>query len=224
MKRILIIEDDKDLQDGLSFSLEAEGFQIIQAETVKQGLVLMEQRVCDLILLDCNLPDGSGFDICRQAKKYGGIPILMLTARDTEMDEVRALEMGVEDFMTKPFSLAVLKARIKKILLRGESVRLTSEDITVDKDSCKVYRGAAEIICSKTEYLLLLYLMENKNRVLSREQILSYIWDGQGKYVDPNAVSVNIRRLRAKLEEDPKKPERIKTVHGMGYLWKERRS
>ena len=222
MKRILIIEDDTDLLEGLAFALETEGYEILQAQTRKEGLKIIEQGLCSLVLLDCNLPDGSGFDLCVEAKKIGDIPLLMLTARDTEMDEVKALELGVDDFMSKPFSLAVLKARIKQLLGKKEVLsRLISGGISVDKNTCKVYKKDREIPCSRVEYQLLIYLMENRNQVVSKEQILAHVWDSHGKYVDENTVSVNIRRLRGKIEDDPKNPRRICTVHGIGYVWKE---
>lgn len=221
-EKILIIEDDTDLQEGLSFALLGDGYDVLLAGTRKQGMEIIRKNQCDFVLLDCNLPDGSGFDLCREARTFSDIPILMLTARDTEMDEVKALELGVDDFMSKPFSLAVLKVRIRKILQKGKTgVPLVSSGIRVDKDTCRVYKEEKEIICSKVEYQLLVYFMENKNRVLSKEQILEHVWDRQGKYVDDNTVSVNIRRLRGKIEEDPGHPVRIKTVHGMGYMWKE---
>ena len=222
MKRILIIEDDTDLQEGLSCSLQSEGYEILIAGSVREGREIIADGGCDCILLDCNLPDGSGFDLCAEIKEQYAIPVLMLTARDTEMDEVKALELGVDDFMSKPFSLAVLKARIKKLIQKDEKeTRLVSEGVAVDKNSCKVFKNGEEIICSRIEYQLLLYLIENKNQVLSKEQILERVWDSKGKYVDENTVSVNIRRLRTKLEDDPGHPRRIKTVHGMGYIWKE---
>ena len=195
---------------------------IMSEEKLEDGWKSILKENPDLILLDCNLPDGTGFDLCIRVKEHMQVPILMLTARDTEMDEVKALELGMDDFMSKPFSLAVLKARIKKLLLKEEkNVRLSSNGVTIDKNSCKVFRNDQEIVCSKIEYQMLVYFVENKNQVLSKEQILSYVWDSQGKYVDDNTVSVNIRRLRAKIEVDPKNPELIKTVHGMGYIWKE---
>ena len=186
MKTILIIEDDIDLREGISFSLQSEGYRILTAEKLEDGWKSILKENPDLILL------------------------------------VKALELGMDDFMSKPFSLAVLKARIKKLLLKEESnVRLSSNGVTIDKNSCKVFRNNQEIVCSKIEYQMLVLFMENKNQVLSKEQILSYVWDSQGKYVDDNTVSVNIRRLRAKIEINPKNPELIKTVHGMGYIWKE---
>lgn len=220
-KTILIIEDDTDLQDGLSFSLQAEGYQTRTASTVKEGLRIFHEEGCDLLLLDCNLPDGNGFDLCARIKGERDIPIFMLTARDTEMDEVKALETGVDDFMSKPFSLAVLKARIKKLLRRDTlQVPLSSGDIRIDRNTCKVYKNQTEVHCSRTEYQLLLYLIEHAGRVLSKEQILDSVWDSQGNYVDENTVSVNIRRLRSKLEDDPKHPKHLVNVYGIGYIWK----
>lgn len=221
MSRILIIEDDMDLREGLAYFLEKDGYEVLTAGTKRAGMEIIRKALCDLILLDCNLPDGSGFDLCTEAKEYGDAPILMLTARDTEMDEVKALEMGVADYMSKPFSIAVLKARIRKILQgRKPENRLVSGGITLEKDACKVYKNGEEIRCSKVEYQLLMYFMENRGRVLSKEQILAHVWDSQGKFVDENTLSVNIRRLRGKIEDDPKHPALIRTVHGIGYVWR----
>lgn len=221
MSRILIIEDDMDLREGLAYFLGKDGYEVLTAGTKRAGMEIIRKALCDLILLDCNLPDGSGFDLCTEAKEYGDVPILMLTARDTEMDEVKALEMGVADYMSKPFSIAVLKARIKKILQgRKPENRLVSGGITLEKDACKVYKNGEEIRCSKVEYQLLMYFMENRGRVLSKEQILAHVWDSQGKFVDENTLSVNIRRLRGKVEDDPKHPALIRTVHGIGYVWR----
>lgn len=219
MKKILIVEDDTDLQDGLSFSLLQESYETVAASTLKQAWELLDTGI-DLILLDCNLPDGSGFDFCTKVKKNYSIPILMLTARDTEMDEVKALELGMDDFMSKPFSLAVLKARIKKLVTdESASLQLVSGGIMVDKNTCKVYKNGMELACSKIEYQLLVFFMENAKIVLSHEQILEHVWDSRGRYVDENAVPVNIKRLRARIEDDPKNPQYIKTVYGIGYVW-----
>lgn len=220
MKKILIVEDDTDLQEGLCFSLQQEGYEVITADKLQQAQMLLETEGCDLILLDCNLPDGSGFDFCTRVKKKYSVPILMLTARDTEMDEVKALELGMDDFMSKPFSLAVLKARIRKLIVDDNTeMRLVSNGITVDKNTCKVYKNGEELECSKIEYQMLLYFMENAGIVLSKEQILAHVWDSNGKYVVENAVPVNIRRLRARIEDDPQNPKRIQTVYGIGYIW-----
>ena len=146
----------------------------------------------------------------------------MLTARDTEMDEIKALELGVNDYLSKPFSLGVLKARMKRLLqVRTEAAKIISGALTIDKSTCKVYKRGEEIQLSKLEYRLLLYLAENKNHILSKEQILEKIWDSDGKYVDHNTVSVNISRLRTKIEDNASHPVWIKTIHGIGYIWKE---
>lgn len=152
MKKILIIEDDLDLQEGLAFSLKSEGYEIITAGSAEEGWNLLVSRSCNFILLDCNLPDGNGFDLCQKIKSYTDTPILMLTARDTEMDEVKALELGVDDFMSKPFSLAVLKARIKKLLFRNTTdAKRTSNGITIETNTCRIFKNHEEIICSKNE-------------------------------------------------------------------------
>ena len=221
MSRILIIEDDGDLREGLIFSLEMEGYETAGCGTKREGMELLKRQAWDLLLLDCNLPDGSGFNICVEMKRTKDTPILMLTARDSEMDEVKALELGVADYMSKPFSLAVLKARIRKILQgRRQENRLVSGGIMLDKDRCRVYKGGEEVPCSKVEYQLLAYLLENRGCVLAKEQILAHVWDSQGKFVDENTLSVNIRRLRGKIEDDPANPRRIRTFHGIGYIWK----
>ena len=221
-KKLLIIEDDIDLREGLHFSFEGDGYEVLDVGTRREGQQEMKKGIYDLVLLDCNLPDGTGFDLCREVRKFSNIPIIMLTARDTEMDEIKALELGVNDYLSKPFSLGVLKARMKRILNeKSETANLCSGNIVIDKNTCKVYKDEEEIALSKLEYRLLIYFIENKNHVLSKEQILSQIWDCDGKYVDNNTVSVNISRLRMKIEDDVSNPKFIKTIHGVGYIWKE---
>ena len=221
-KKLLIIEDDIDLREGLHFSFEGDGYEVLDVGSRREGQQEMKKGIYDLVLLDCNLPDGTGFDLCREVRKFSNIPIIMLTARDTEMDEIKALELGVNDYLSKPFSLGVLKARMKRILNeKSETANLCSGNIVIDKNTCKVYKDEKEIALSKLEYRLLIYFIENKNHVLSKEQILSQIWDCDGKYVDNNTVSVNISRLRMKIEDDVSNPKFIKTIHGVGYIWKE---
>ena len=220
--KILIIEDDIDLLEGLHFSFTGDGYKVVDASTKKEGIQKIKKGEYDLVLLDCNLPDGTGFELCREVRKFSAIPIIMLTARDTEMDEIKALELGVNDYLSKPFSLGVLKARVKRILCtKTEIETLRSGNISIDKNTCKVYKDGNEIALSRLEYRLLLYLVENRSHVLSKEQILRHLWDCDGKYVDNNTVSVNISRLRTKIESDTSSPEHIRTVHGVGYIWKE---
>ena len=216
---ILIIEDDSDLREGLHFSFVGDGYEVLDAGTKRQGLYEIKKGVCDLVLLDCNLPDGTGFELCKEIRSFSKVPVIMLTARDTEMDEIKALELGVDDYLSKPFSLGVLKARIKRLLDRKtEPAKFVSGDLAIDKDMCRVYKNGEEIVLSRQEYKLLLYLLENKNHVLSKEQILSRIWDNEGKFVDHNTVSVNISRLRTKVENNASDPKYIKTIHGIGYM------
>ncbi len=222
MTSLLIIEDDIDLREGLAFTFQSEGYQIFEAGTVRQARQCLQNNSIQGILLDCNLPDGNGFDFCKEIRKTSGMPIMMLTARDSELDEVKALELGVSDYMSKPFSVAVLKIRVRKMLQHLEQTTIQSGNITVHLSGCKVQKNGEELELSAIEYKLLLYLMQNKDQVLSKEQILEQIWEKDGQFVDDNIVSVNISRLRAKIEDHPRKPEWIKTIHGMGYLWKEK--
>ena len=219
--KVLIVEDDSDLKEGLDFSLSEEGYMVVAVETLKEAEKCFKNDVFDLILLDCNLPDGSGFELCKDIRKVSNIAILMLTARDGELDEVKALNLGVDDYMKKPFSLSVLKARIRNLLCRkSQNSLIESNGIRIDTNSNTIYKNENKIEVTAIEYRLLRYMVENKNQILSKEQILSHIWDVEDKYVDDNIVSVNIRRLRVKIEEEPSNPKFIKTIHGMGYLWK----
>lgn len=220
--KLLIIEDDTDLREGLSFSFSGDGYDITEVGSKREGLREIEKGLYDIILLDCNLPDGTGFELCKEVRSYSNVPIIMLTARDTELDEIQALELGVNDYLSKPFSLGVLKARMKRILQeKVETAKIVTGSLSIDQSSCKVWKRGEEIPLSKLEYRLLLYLIENKNHILSKDQILEKIWDSNGKYVDNNTLSVNISRLRAKIEDDASNPVHIKTVHGIGYIWKE---
>lgn len=221
VEKLLIVEDDVDLLEGLTFVLEAEQYKVFGAGTIKEAKKYLDQEEIHGIVLDCGLPDGNGFDLCREIRRASEIPILMLTARDSELDEVKALEYGVSDYMSKPFSVAVLKARIKKMMKKTEHTILRSGTVALDLSNCQARKGDRPIELSTIEFKLLSYLIQNKGQILSKEQILSRIWENDGQFVDDNIVSVNIRRLRLKIEDDPKNPQRIKTVHGMGYLWKE---
>lgn len=221
METLLIVEDDTDLREGLAFMFSSEKYGVLAADTVKKAEEYLNQRDIQGIILDCNLTDGNGFALCKKIREKSEIPIIMLTARDSELDEVKALELGVNDYMSKPFSVAVLKARVKKMLKKTAHTLLKSGNILMDLSTCKVLKDGLEIELSATEFKLLSYFIQNTGLVLSKEQILTHIWEQDGQFVDENIVSVNIRRLRLKIEKDAKNPERIKTVHGMGYIWKE---
>lgn len=221
MYKILVVEDDVDLKEGLEFTLKEEGYEVLAAETKGEAMAYYKTQKFDLVLMDCNLPDGSGFELCTHIRQNSNVAILMLTARDGELDEVKALNLGVDDYMKKPFSLAVLKARIRNLLRRKEPDNIIeSNGIRINTKNNTIYKNEIKIDMTAIEYKLLRYLIENRDQVLSKEQILTYIWDVEDKYVDDNIVSVNIRRLRLKIEEEPSQPKYIKTIHGMGYIWK----
>lgn len=224
--KVLIIEDDQGLRQGIAFSLAQEGYEVLQAQNGKEGYRLFLQEAPQGILLDLNLPDMDGNDLCRRIRERSQVPILMLTARDMETDEIMGLSSGADDYMTKPFSVAVLKLRLEKLLgRRGERAEfhiLSSGDIVMDTDLIKVWKAQQEMECSVTEFKILKYFLENKNQVLTQNQILEAVWDREGKFVNPNTLQVNIGRLRKKIEEDPSRPRFIKTIHGIGYIWEER--
>ena len=225
---IFLIEDDEALAEGISFMLEKEGYETERFSACSDSRRALEQTQPDLILLDWNLPDGDGLMLCREISEKWKIPILMITARDMEIDQVMCLESGADDYIAKPFSLAVLKARIVALLRRqgGQSEKagqLISGQIRVDNKEMRAWKEDEELDLSLTEYRILKYFLENKNQVLLKEQILSHVWDNGGKFVEENTLMVNIRRLRTKVEKDASHPEYIKTLHGMGYLWEERK-
>lgn len=222
--RIAIIEDDEALRDGLRLAFELDGWEVACAGTMREGNMLLREGGCDLAVLDCNLPDGSGFDMIKKLRESSRLPVLMLTARNSEIDELMGLELGVDDFMKKPFSLAVLKARVRKMLKKeSQPSLLSSGDITVDLKTGEVLRDGERLSLSSTELRLLVFLMEHAGRILSKEQILDSIWDADRNFVDENTLAVAIRRLRLKIETDPSNPKHIRTIHGMGYIWQEQK-
>jgi len=221
-KAILILEDDESLNRGIAFTFEKDGYDAVSAGSIKDGKRMLEQHRIDLIILDLGLPDGNGLDLCKEIRTYSNVPIIMLTACDLETDEVSGLLSGADDYITKPFSLAVLRARVEALLRRTEAENrhiIRSGEYKLDTDLCRFFRGDEEIPVSVTEFKLLSFLMTNAGQVLSKEQILSALWDSAGNFVDDNTLPVNISRLRAKLEDDPKAPRTIRTIHGIGYIW-----
>ncbi|MDX9872531.1 MAG: response regulator transcription factor [Clostridia bacterium] len=222
MKTILILEDDENLSRGIAFTFEKDGYNAVSAGNIQDGKRMLGQHNIDLIILDLGLPDGNGMDLCKEIRTYSNVPIIMLTACDLETDEVSGLLAGADDYITKPFSLSVLRARVEALLRRMEAESrhvISSGKFKLDTDLCKLFRENEEIPISATEYKLLSFLIINAGQVLSKEQILSFLWDNEGNFVDENTLPVNISRLRAKLEDDPKNPQTIKTIHGIGYIW-----
>ncbi len=224
MKRILFVEDDLSLIHGLSYALKKRGYELHIARTYLEAKTLWSKINCDLIILDVSLPDGSGYDLCQDIRKTSKVPILFLTAADEETEITMGLDIGGDDYITKPFKLAVLLSRINALLRRSEnfsqpSIELNSNGIQVQMLKREVFKDGMKIQLTAGEYKLLCFFMENPNIVLSPEQILGRLWDCEENYIDNSSLTVYIRRLRAKIEDNPKTPSRIVTVRRMGYKW-----
>ena len=224
MKRILLVEDDLSLVNGLSFAVKKQGYLLDVAHTSSETNRLWENEKYDLVILDVSLPDGSGFDICRRIRQASKVPIMFLTAMDEEMDIIMGLDIGGDDYITKPFKLAVLMSRINALLRRSDNfnqadTELNSNGIRVDRLKGEVYKDNVPVELTASEYKLLCLFMENPDVVLSPEQILNRLWDCDENYIDNNSLTVYIRRLRTKIEDDPGSPRRVITVRRMGYKW-----
>ena len=227
MSRLLLLEDDVSLIDGLRYSLEKNGFELEVARTVREARVcLKEGRSFDLLLLDVTLPDGTGFMICEEVRSAGDTtPIIFLTASDEETSIIRGLDSGGDDYITKPFRLGELCSRIRALLRRSamgkqeKSGLLRSGPVTVDQFAGRAYLEGRLLDLTGAEYRLLCLFLRHDGQVLTRNAILDALWDGNGSYVDDNTLSVYIRRLREKIERDPSRPEYLMTVRGMGYRW-----
>lgn len=222
MKKILLLEDDETMNEGITMALEHDGFSVIGCFSIGEARERLKKEIIDLCVLDVNLPDGSGFLFCREIRQKSRIPIILLTARDLELDIVNGLEAGADDYIVKPFSLMVFRARIHALLRRTETKQ---EQETYEEGpfsfgftEMKFFRDGRSVELSKTEQKLLYYLIANRGRTLTREQILERVWDDADS-VEDNALSVTVKRLREKLEENPAKPEYLRTVYGLGYVW-----
>ena len=217
---ILMLEDDPAIAQGLRYSLESEGYTVTHCATVAQALEAVGAGRFDLCLLDLTLPDGSGYDVCKAIKAKDDTPVIFLTAFDDEVNVVMGLELGADDYISKPFRLRELMARIKTVLRRSkgaatEEIRISG--LTVRMKEGKVLKNGQEVILTALEYKLLLTFLQNRGRVLSRNMLLESIWDVAGDFVSDNTLSVYIKRLREKIEDDPVEPQIIETVRGMGY-------
>ena len=223
MKHILLLEDDAALGQGIRYALENDGVQVELRTALAQAQDILPGRDFDLLILDVNLPDGSGLDLLRDVRRrHSRVPVILLTANDLETDIVVGLESGADDYITKPFSLAVLRARVNAQLRRGTPVRTATvelEGFSFDFEWMEFRKNGQAIELSKTEQRLLRILVENRGRVLSRDALLERVWPGGAEYVEENALSVTVKRLRDKLEDTPSKPRFLKTVYGIGYTW-----
>ena len=226
MNRILLLEDDLSLISGLSFALKKQGFEIENARTIKEAVEYWRKGRYALLILDVSLPDGCGFEFCKMVRKESEVPIIFLTASDEEMDIIMGLDIGGDDYITKPFKLGVLISRVNALLRRTKSIKkndaeLVSNGIKINLLQTVVYKNGKQIELTAGEYKLLCLFMQNPNIVLTKDQILQRLWDCDANYIDSSTLTVYIRRLRIKVENNPSEPEMILTVRGMGYKWNE---
>ena len=228
MKRIFFAEDDLSLIGGLTFALKKQGYEAEVARTSLEARRIWKDGRYDLVILDVSLPDGSGYDLCRFIRETSKVPIIFLTAADEETDIIMGLDIGGDDYITKPFKLAVFLSRVNALLRRSENfdgnsgqenVELSSGGITIQRLKGEVYKDGMKLDLTAGEYKLLCLFMENPDMVLSPEQILGRLWDHEEKYIDSSTLTVYIRRLRTKIEDDPGEPKKIITVRRMGYKW-----
>ena len=222
--RILVVEDDRGLNQGICLALQREEFIFDTAYTLKEAWKKYQEKNPDMVLLDVNFPDGNGFDFLRMLRQSSNIPVLVVTANDMETDEVTGLTLGADDYITKPFKLAIFMSRINALLRRSENfntavTELNSNDISIRLLKGEVYKRGKLLDLTASEYKLLCLFMENPDQILSPEQILGKLWDCSENYIDNNSLTVYIRRLRTKIEDNPGEPKRIVTVRGMGYKW-----
>lgn len=220
MKRILLVEDDLFLSNGLRFDLEAENYNVNIAYSAKQAMDLIRQKDYDLLVLDVNLPDQNGFELCRELKLEKDIPVIFLTARDLEKDQMQGFDLGADDYITKPFNMQLFRKRVSAVLKRASRDKQDIYDdgfLMIDFDRLTANVGNNAIMLTPIEYKLLKLFIANIGIVLTRQVILEKIWDNNGNYVDEHALTVNINRMRSKIENGEHKY--IKTVYGMGYQW-----
>lgn len=224
MSHILLAEDDLSLIEGLEFSLKRNGFTVDVKRTAKEAILALENGRYDLLLLDLTLPDGSGFSICKKVRQSSDVPIIFLTASDEEVNVVMGLDLGGDDYITKPFKLNELISRINALLRRAGrfdhcQTELASNGITVRPEESRAKKDGAELELTVSEFRLLCLLMQNPNALLTRAVILDRLWDSAGSFVDDNTLSVYVRRLRSKIEDDPEHPRFLLTARGVGYQW-----
>ena len=222
MRYILILEDETDLTAEMEMALMSDDFSCTICSTIKEAEEKYPQQTFDLLILDVNLPDGSGFELCRKIRKSSKVSIILLTARDMELDIVRGLECGADDYITKPFSTMVLRARIRALLRRTAPEQETDYaqgPFRFQLATMEFLKNGIPVDLSRTEQRILYLLVFHPGQILTRERLMEWVWPDGTEYVEDNALSVGIRRLRDKLEDNPSKPEHIKTVYGKGYQW-----
>ena len=221
-EKLLIVEDDKKLNDGIRLALKNDAYFFYQCRTLQEAREILKKEDITLVLLDVNLPDGNGIDFVREIRKNSQVPIILLTVNNMEVDIVTGLEAGANDYITKPFSLMVLRARVSVQLRNKEAAAKNSMELDGFEfyfDKMEFFKNGELIELSKTEQKLLKVLCENRGKVVKREYLIDEIWQGDTEFVDAHALTVAVKRLRDKLEDDTQKPKYIKTVYGIGYTW-----
>ena len=224
MSKILLLEDDLSLINGLSFAFRKQGFELAVVRTLKEANELWGEGKYDLLVLDVSLPDGTGYEFCKKVRQVSKVPIIFLTASDEEMNIIMGLDIGGDDYITKPFKLGVLVSRINALLRRAKGfnstdTELQSNGIKVLMLQGQVFKNEKLIDLTAAEYKLLCLFMKNPNVVLTKEQILDKLWDCEGNYIASSTLTVYMRRLRMKIEDNPSEPQMLLTVLRMGYKW-----
>lgn len=220
---ILLVEDEDSLNRGICLKLSKEGYHVYSASSLQEAGLLFETHSVELVICDIGLPDGSGIDFCRRLRQQGSkVLFLFLTALDTELDMVNGYDAGADDYITKPFSLMVFTSKVNAMLRRSTSKKqrsVRSGDLTFYPAEKRVKKADDYLALTPNEWKMLELFLSHPKSILSKQQLLDCLWDIDSPYIDDNAVAVNIRRLREKIEEDPSRPQYIKNIRGMGYLW-----
>lgn len=225
MDTIMIVEDDKMLNEGISFNLQCDGFNVISVFSLGEAKQCLNKNNINMIILDRNLPDGDGVEFCNEIRSSSDVPILFLTAKDTEFDIITGFQFGADDYITKPFSIHVLRQRVLALFRRCGQPKISKSNVLImdnfkfDFDKMVVTKNEENIVLAPTEYKLLKKLVQCKGEVVTRDELVAQLWDNESEFVEEHALTVNINRLRKKIEDNPSKPQYIKTVYGMGYMW-----
>ena len=224
MSKILVVDDDKSLNKGLKYAINKAGYDVVSAFEYNEAVTSLDENDIMLAIIDINLPHKSGLDLCKYIRNKSTIPIIFLTAKDTENDIVKGFKFGCDDYISKPFSVPVLIQRVDAVLRRSnitnKNMYLCEEEgLKIDFDKMKVFKNNNEVKVTSKEFKLLKLLCDNRGKVLQRERIMEKVWDIDEEFIDSNSLSVAIKRLREKIEDDSKNPKFIITVFGIGYTW-----
>lgn len=224
MSKILVVDDDKSLNKGLKYAINKAGYDVVSAFEYNEAVTKLDENDIMLAIIDINLPHKSGLDLCKHIRSSSTLPIIFLTAKDTEDDIIKGFKFGCDDYISKPFSVPILIQRIDAVLRRSSKVNRNmylcdKKGLRIDFDKMNVFKNNNEVKVTPKEFKLLKLLCDNRGKVLPRERIIEKIWDINEEFIDSNSLSVAVKRLREKIEDDSKNPEFIVTVFGIGYTW-----